>query len=40
MDFGWVVGIAAGLMLLWALALLIFWVLRPKDVAMREVVGG
>jgi uncharacterized membrane protein YkvA (DUF1232 family) len=39
MDFGWVVGIAAGLVLLWALALLIFWVLRPKDVAMREVVG-
>jgi uncharacterized membrane protein YkvA (DUF1232 family) len=28
-----------GLGVLWAAALLIFWVLRPKDVAIREVVG-
>lgn len=39
MDISWVAGILVGLALLWVLALVVFWVLRPKGVSVRELVG-
>jgi uncharacterized membrane protein YkvA (DUF1232 family) len=36
---GTLVGIVVGLLLLWALLLVVFWVLRPKGVPVRELVG-
>jgi uncharacterized membrane protein YkvA (DUF1232 family) len=38
MDPGLIVGLAAALVAVWALLLLVFWLLRPKDVPVREVV--
>ncbi len=38
MDLGWVVGAAVALVAVWALLLLLFWLFRPKDVPVREVV--
>jgi uncharacterized membrane protein YkvA (DUF1232 family) len=38
MDLGWVAGVAAALVAVWVLLLLVFWLLRPKDVPVREVV--
>ena len=32
-------GIVVGLVVLWAALLAVFWVLRPKDVPVRELVG-
>jgi uncharacterized membrane protein YkvA (DUF1232 family) len=38
MDLGWVPGAAVALVALWLLLLLVFWLLRPRDVPVREVV--
>jgi uncharacterized membrane protein YkvA (DUF1232 family) len=37
MDLGWVAGAAAALLTLWLLLLLVFWLLRPRDVPVREI---
>ena len=34
-----VVGIVVGLLVVWALLLVVFWLLRPKDVSVRELLG-
>jgi len=34
-----VVGVVVGLVLVWALLLVVFWVLRPRDVSVRELLG-
>jgi len=39
MDGGWLIGIALGLAALWAALLLLFWLLRPKGVPVREVLA-
>jgi uncharacterized membrane protein YkvA (DUF1232 family) len=39
MDIGVIVGVALGLVVAWALFVALLWVLRPKGVAAREVVG-
>ncbi|MEO5965449.1 MAG: hypothetical protein ABIR11_08290, partial [Candidatus Limnocylindrales bacterium] len=36
MDIRWLGGLLLGLLVLWAVLLALFWVLRPKDVAVRE----
>ena len=38
MDLGWIAGVAAALVAVWVLLLLVFWLLRPKDVPVREVI--
>ena len=38
MDLGWLAGVAVALVAVWALLLVVFWVLRPKDVPLREVI--
>jgi uncharacterized membrane protein YkvA (DUF1232 family) len=35
---GFVVGLVLTLITLWALTLILFWILRPKDVGVRDVV--
>jgi uncharacterized membrane protein YkvA (DUF1232 family) len=37
-DLGPIIGVVIGLVALWAIALVIFWVLRPKNVPVRELV--
>ena len=37
MDTGLFVGIALSLVALWVLVLVLFWLLRPRDVPVREV---
>ena len=37
MDTGTLLGIVAGLAVLWAALLLVFWLLRPRDVPAREI---
>jgi len=39
MDIGLIVGIVVSLVLLWAALLVLFWIFRPKDVPVRELVG-
>ena len=39
MDATLIFGIVAGLVALWLAALVMFWVLRPKGVAARDIVG-
>jgi uncharacterized membrane protein YkvA (DUF1232 family) len=39
MDMGAFIGIVVTLVVLWALLLVLFWALRPKDVSVREVLG-
>jgi len=39
MDVRVVVGILVGLIAVWAILLALLWILRPKDVAARELVG-
>ena len=39
MDLRLVAGIAAGLLVLWAAMLVLFFVLRPRDVPVRELVA-
>jgi uncharacterized membrane protein YkvA (DUF1232 family) len=34
-----VAGIVVGLLVVWALLLVVFWLLRPKDVPVRELLG-
>lgn len=38
MDLGWIAGVAVGLVAAWLLLLVVFWMLRPRDVPVREVV--
>jgi uncharacterized membrane protein YkvA (DUF1232 family) len=38
MDLGWIAGVAVGLVAAWLLLLVVFWLLRPRDVPVREVV--
>ena len=38
MDGGTIVGIVAGLVAVWALLVALLWVLRPRDVALAELV--
>jgi uncharacterized membrane protein YkvA (DUF1232 family) len=38
MDLGWISIGALGLVALWLLLLAVFWVLRPRDVPVREVI--
>ena len=38
MDLGWIAGVAAALVVAWLLLLAVFWLLRPRDVPVREVV--
>ncbi len=37
-DLGLIVGIVVGLVALWAVLLVLFWVFRPKGVSAREIV--
>ena len=37
-DLSGIVAIVVGLVLVWAALILLFWLLRPKDVALRELV--
>jgi uncharacterized membrane protein YkvA (DUF1232 family) len=39
MDGRVIVGIVAGVAAVWVAVLVLFWVLRPKDVAVREVLA-
>lgn len=39
MDVRTLVGIAVGLVAVWVLFLILFWVLRPKGVSAREILG-
>jgi uncharacterized membrane protein YkvA (DUF1232 family) len=39
MDGGTLLGIVATLVALWAVLLVLFWALRPRGVAVREVLG-
>jgi len=39
MDLRSVAGILLGLVALWAVMLVLFWALRPKDVPIRELLG-
>lgn len=39
MDMGTVVYVVVGLVVLWAVLLVLFWVLRPKGVPVREILG-
>jgi hypothetical protein len=38
-DLSGILGIVIALVVLWALVLLLFWVLRPKGVPVRELLG-
>ena len=38
MDLGWIAGVAVGLVAVWLLLLALFWLLRPRDVPVREVI--
>jgi uncharacterized membrane protein YkvA (DUF1232 family) len=38
MDLGWIAVGALGLVALWLVLLAVFWVLRPRDVPVREVI--
>ena len=38
MDVQLVISIVVGLVALWALLLVVFWVLRPKGVPVREII--
>lgn len=38
MDLGLLIGIVVGLVALWAVLLVLFWVFRPKGVSAREIV--
>ena len=38
MDLRWIAPVAVGLVAVWLLLLAVFWLLRPRDVPVREVV--
>jgi uncharacterized membrane protein YkvA (DUF1232 family) len=37
MDAGWLIPLLASLVALWVILLALFWVLRPKDIPIRDV---
>ena len=37
MDLGWIAGLALALVAVWVLLLVVFWLFRPKDVSVREI---
>jgi uncharacterized membrane protein YkvA (DUF1232 family) len=39
MDVGLVLGIVAGVVVVWAVLLVLFWTFRPKGVPIRELLG-
>ena len=39
MDAGTIVGIVAGLVVVWALLIGVLWILRPRDVGLRDLVA-
>ena len=39
MDAGTLVGIVAGLLVVWALFVGVLWILRPRDVGLRDLVS-
>ena len=39
MDLSIVIGVVVGLVVLWAALLALFWILRPKGVPVRELLG-
>ena len=39
MDATWIAGVAIGLLLAWTAFIGLLWVLRPRDVALRELVA-
>ncbi|HUR16813.1 MAG TPA: DUF1232 domain-containing protein [Candidatus Limnocylindrales bacterium] len=39
MDLGLILGIGLGVVLLWVVLLALFWLLRPRGVSARELVG-
>ena len=39
MDATWIAGVALGLLLAWAAFIGLLWLLRPRDVALRELVA-
>jgi uncharacterized membrane protein YkvA (DUF1232 family) len=38
MDLGWVASVAVALVAVWVVLLALFWLFRPKDVPVREIV--
>ena len=38
MDLRLIVGVVAGLIALWVVLLVVFWVLRPRDVSVKELI--
>lgn len=38
MDLGWIAGLALALLAVWVLLLVLFWLFRPKDVPVREII--
>jgi len=36
MDWGWLIGIIGGLLAVWAILVLLLWVLRPRDTSLGE----
>jgi uncharacterized membrane protein YkvA (DUF1232 family) len=39
MDIGVILGIVAGVVIVWAVLLVLFWIFRPKGVPIRELLG-
>ena len=39
MELSIVIGVVVGLLVLWAVLLVLFWILRPKGVPARELLG-
>lgn len=39
MDFGVIVGVAVALAAFWLAMLVVFWIARPKGVALREIIA-
>ena len=37
MDLGWLPGVIVALVAVWVLLLVVFWLFRPKDVPVREI---
>jgi uncharacterized membrane protein YkvA (DUF1232 family) len=37
LDVGWIIGLVIALVSLWALLVLLLWLLRPRGVSLREV---
>lgn len=39
MDLSWLLAVAVALLVIWAVLITLFWVLRPKGVPVRELLG-